>query len=276
MGLDLAIQSASKQAMRMNTRSSFLGLLCVWLTVLTLTPLYMLFVGGYSIVKNRKESVLESTSTLSRRGGFARAPEHALLKRGMEKIDKQDSLAFEGLDINIGSHSIRDKIQKAFSETNKSNPRGAFERVVLASSLLPKISNVSRIKTPSPEVFRNYIAPVGLPVIFSDMLEGEKLADWTWEYVRSKWGNIVYHNTRQGEYSTKVSKLGKHYVNRVSVRLTDFIDIVTGERRPEKSEENMYITKQRVIPVEALEQEFTYPKFYPGINKKCFLEPTGW
>lgn len=237
--------------------------------------MYIIFAGG----KSKNDSKVEST----RRGVSAAQEDYGLLKSGvhaLENTDKQDHLApFEELckgNLNICSQTIRDEIRRAFSRGNTSNPRVAFERVVLVSSLLPKISNISRIKTPSPEAFRNYMAPIGLPVIFTDMLEGEKLADWTWEYVRSKWGHIVYHNTRQGEYSGKVSKLGKHYVNRVSVRLSDFIDIVTNRRRPEKSEEGMYITKQRVIPVEALEQEFTYPKFYPGVNKKCYLEPTGW
>ncbi len=229
-------------------------------------------------MKDNKVPAFEST-----RRGVSTPQEYELLKRGvhhaMDNPDKLDNLDFEELNkihLTGGSQIIRDKIQRAFSKGNMSNQRVAFERVVLVSSLLPKISNISRIKTPSPEVFRNYIAPVGLPVIFTDMLEGEKLDDWTWEYVRSKWGHIVYYNTRQGEYSTKVSKQGKHFVNRVSVRLSDFIDIVTGKRPPDKSEENMYITKQRVIPVEALDQEFTYPKFYPGHHKKCYLEPTGW
>ena len=246
-------------------RKSFLAVLCVWLVVITLTPLYMLFTGGYSLVRDDQLSHVE----LTRRGVSAQE---------LSRFKRQEHFTFEEaakLDL-IGSQTIQNEIQKAFSKRNVSNPRAAFEQVVVLSSLLPKITNISRIRTPGPGAFRNYIAPMGLPVIFTDMLEGEKLADWTWEYVRSKWGHIVYHNTRQGEYSTKISKLGKHYVNRVSVKLADFIDIVTGKRQPEKSEEGMYITKQRVIPVEALEQEFIYPTFYPGAKKKCFLEPTGW
>ncbi len=250
-------------------RNSFLAVLCVWLVVLTLTPLYLLFTGGYSLVRD-DQLLSVSHVELTRRGVSA--------QKELSRFKRQEHFKFEDsakLDL-IGSQTIRNEIQKAFSKGNASNPRAAFEQVVVLSSLLPKITNISRIRTPDPGAFRNYIAPMGLPVILTDMLEGEKLADWTWEYVRSKWGNVVYHNTRQGEYSTKISKLGKHYVNRVSVKLADFIDIVTGKKQPEKSEEGMYITKQRVIPVEALEQEFTYPAFYPGAKKKCFLEPTGW
>lgn len=258
--------------------TSFQGILCVWLTILTLIPLYLLFSGRYTLTRRQNQS---SSVELTRRGGPP--DELSRFKRGVHvagdsKDTKQESSSFGVITKadSADSKIIQREIKKAFITGNTSNPRAAFEHVVLLSSLLPKITNISRINTPSPEAFRNYIAPMGMPVIFTDMLKGEKLSQWTWEYIRSKWGHVVYHNTRQGEYSTKVSKLGKHYVNRVSVQLADFIDIVTGKKRAGKSEEGMYITKQRVIPVEALEQEFTYPKFYPGTHKKCYLEPTGW
>lgn len=175
------------------------------------------------------------------------------------------------------SNSARSELQKIiYAHPRSADPRVAFDKVVALSSLLPKISNISRIKTPSPEVFRNDIAPAGFPVIFTDMLVGEKLGQWTWEYVRHKWGKTVYQNTRQGNYSTKTSKAGKHFVNRVTVTLEDFIDVVTGKRKAGEKEQRMYIAKKRLIPVEALEAEFYYPHFYPGAHKKCYLEPTGW
>lgn len=177
---------------------------------------------------------------------------------------------------SIENPIIREEARRVLSIADSPNSRAAFDKVVALSSLLPRITNISRMQTPSPDTFRNYIAPMGLPVIFTDMLEGQKLGKWTWEYVRSKWGDIVYHNTRQGNYSTKMSRNGKHYINRVTVTLGDFIDVVTGKRKASKMEEGMYIAKKRLIPVDALEEEFYYPPFYLGVHKKCYLEPSGW
>lgn len=168
---------------------------------------------------------------------------------------------------------IRREIERTLFSLNS---RSAFEKVVALSSLLPRLTNISRMRTPSPETFRDYIAPAGLPVIFTDMFEGQKLGKWTWDYVRSKWGNMVYQNIRQGNFSTKTSKSGKHIVNRVTVTLKDFIDVVTEKRAANENEKGLYIAKKRVIPVEALEAEFYYPPFYPGAHKSCYLEPTGW
>ena len=162
------------------------------------------------------------------------------------------------------------------TDSTSDDPRAGFEQVVALSTLLPKISTISRIKTPSPETFRNYVAPVGLPVIFTDMFDGTLLRQWTWNYVRNKWGDHVFSNTRQGDYSTQKTKNGKYFVNRVSVTLRNFIDVVLGKREPTEKEKGLYITKQRVIPREALEKEFYYPPFYPGPHKNCYLEPTGW
>ena len=263
----------------MARNTTCLGVLCAWLTMLTLIPLYLLSTGRYASVNEDK---LVQVSQQSSWGGTVDS-ELKRFKRGVHAIDDsfQEELFTEDISasVNVGlinSKVIQNEIRRVFSEDKSSSPRAAFEQVVTLSSLLPKITNISRIKTPSPEAFRNYIAPMGLPVIFTDMLEGQKLGKWSWEYVRSKWGHVVYHNTRQGDYSTKTTKQGKHFINRVSVKLSDFIDIVTGKRSAEKSEEGMYITKQRVIPVEALEEEFSYPPFYPGSHKRCYLEPTGW
>ena len=273
-------------------RKAVVPILCAWLTILTLLPLYLLLSGTYTLVKNQKSDLIPASQVREFEGGgswkdnMAALEQQELrrLKRGVQvSTEKEDNMYAHG-DFHsynkaietINSNSIRKELKNVLSLDRASNPRADFDQVVFLSTLLPKITNISRIKTPSPEAFRNYIAPMGLPVIFTDMLEGEMLGAWTWDYVQSKWGDAVFHNTRQGNYSTKTTRLGKHFVNRVSVKLADFIDIVTGKRKPTDSEKGMYITKQRVIPVEALEAEFYYPTFYPGAHKKCYLEPTGW
>lgn len=154
--------------------------------------------------------------------------------------------------------------------------RNTFEKVVTLSSLLPRLRDIPRMQTPSPETFRNYIAPVGLPVIFTDMLEGEKLNQWTWEYVRSKWGKKVCSNTRQGELSTaKTTPRGKYRIKYVTVTLEDFLDVATGKREV-KDDEKLYVTKEDIISVEDLEEEFSYPPFYPGDHQKCYVKPKCW
>ena len=174
------------------------------------------------------------------------------------------------------SEYIASAVKTLLNSTETHDQRAAFEQVVALSSFLPRLTNISRLATPSPEAFRSYIAPVGLPVIFTDMLEGSRLRQWSWNYVRAKWGHHVFHNARQGNYSTKKSASGKYTVNRVSVTLGDFIDVATGRREPRESEVGLYITKQRIIPPEDLEREFVYPPFYPGPHKSCYLEPTAW
>ena len=177
---------------------------------------------------------------------------------------------------NISSPQVRAELKRVLSLPETKDSRAAFEKVVALSSLLPRLSDVPRMKTPPPKVFREYVAPVGLPVIFTDMFEGEKLSRWTWNYVRSKWGKTVYEDVRQGDYSEEVSKFGKHLVNRVGVTLENFIDVATGKRETREGEERLYIAQKRIIPVEALETEFFYPPFYPGDCKKCYMEPTAW
>ena len=174
------------------------------------------------------------------------------------------------------SEHIASLVKTLLNSTENHDQRAGFEQVVALSSLLPRLTNISRLATPTPEAFRNYIARVGLPVIFTDMLEDSRLRQWSWDYVRGKWGHHVFHNTRQGNYSAKKSASGKYSVNRVSVTLGDFIDVVTGRREPRGFEVGLYITKQKIIPPEDLETEFVYPPFYPGPHKSCFLEPTAW
>ena len=192
-----------------------------------------------------------------------------LLENHIELEDLKDSESiYMALQNLLGRQSMLN--------TKDSLSRNDFDTVVTLSLLLPPIHNISRMLTPSPQTFRNYIAPSGLPIIFTDMLEGTTLDNWSWDLVREKWGNEVFHNTRQGNYSTQVTKFGKHKVNRVSIKLSDFIDVVTERRKPNDHEKGLYITKQKMLPTEALEKEFYYPPFYSGEHKKCFLEPTGW
>lgn len=268
----------------MARNNAIVAVLCVWVSVITLLPLYFLFTGYFSVLKE------ETTAGDNRdaMGGPWLGGALQKLKRGIHAADeplREEENYEDGAKVAFGhpsvkklsSAALRKELEEAiFNDEQSTHPRAAFELVVALSSLLPRINNISRIKTPSPEAFRNYIAPVGLPVIFTNMLEEKMLGKWTWEYIKSKWGETVFHNTRQGKYSSKINKYGKHYINRVSVRLSDFIDIVTGRRAASKDEKEMYITKQRVIPTEALEAEFYYPPFYPGSHKECYLEPTGW
>ena len=267
----------------MPRNNTLVVVLCVWLSIITLLPLYLLFTGYFSVAK--KDEYVRDPDRWS---GEA-VDVLQKLKRGVHAAEDKPQAHFGGVEDEafgeyhhqaartLGSAALSKEIEEAiFNDEHSTHSRAAFELVVKLSALLPKITNISRIRTPSPEAFRDYIAPVGLPVIFTDMLEGKALGKWTWDYIKSKWGETVFHNTRQGKYSTKTNKYGKHFVNRVSVKLADFVDVVTGRRAPRKDEKDMYITKQRVIPPEALEAEFYYPPFYPGEHKKCYLEPTGW
>ena len=238
-------------------RSKLTWIVVVWMAVLTLLPAYLLLSRKYTLIRNdgnTNNSELQSS----------------------QKTTELEHFKTQSGELNtVGSDRLQAELERILT-VDWSDPRAPFEQVVALSSLLPKITDISRMKTPSPEAFRNYIAPIGLPVIFTDMLEGQLLSRWNWDYVKTKWGDHIFHNTRQGNYSTKTTKAGKYDVNRVSVRLADFIDVVTGARDASEAEKGMYITKQRVIPVEALEREFYYPPFYPGSHKNCYLEPTGW
>lgn len=250
---------------RLNRRNRyFFILVCAWFTGLALLAAYGFYICGALSVELRslRRVVLEEGSAPPR---SIRTNPAESLWRNVSSLAGEDGNAIWG-----------DDLQKILSLPERKGSRSAFDKVVALSSRLPTIREVLRIKTPPPEVFRDNLAPVGLPVIFTDMFLGEKLSQWTWDYVRSKWGKTTYPNIRQGNYSTKTSKSGKHFVNRVTVTLEDFIDIATGKKKPGKKERGMYIAKKRVIPVEALETEFSYPPFYPGDHKKCYLEPTGW
>lgn len=229
---------------------------------LALWPMIVFFNGQYTIVKTIDAIVKKNNLDSVNLRVFSKE------KRNVEEIED----IYGGL---VGNFGLQMELKKMLS-VNQSSPRAAFETVVALSSLLPRITSVARIKTPTPEAFREYIAPVGLPVIFTDMLEGTHLANWSWDMLKAKYGHHVFHNTRQGNYSTKKTSYGKQIIGRTSVSLSDFIDVATGKRKPKKGEQGLYITKQKVMPTEALEEEFYYPPFYPGSHKQCYLEPTAW
>lgn len=240
----------------------------VWLGLLTVVALHLLL-GGKSGPQSSELRPIRQSETAVRDYYDRSTSESVILPSNPAPEAKRTLETLEG------PGSIVATVEELM-KNDGSDPRTAFEQVVVLSTLLPKIANISRIKTPSPEAFRNYIAPVGLPVIFTDMFDGSRLREWSWDYIREKWGDHVFHNTRQGNYSSRKTTAGKYYVNRVSIKLADFIDVVTEKRTPRENEKGLYITKQKVIPTEALETEFQYPPFYPGPHKNCYLEPTAW
>lgn len=241
-------------------RRTVVVVLLAWLGLLTLLALYLTI----RLTATRSSSIDDWWETDNRRRHpvILDPPLFGEDQRSLGRLERSEYVA-----------SV---VKTLLNSTDSHDQRAAFEQVVALSSLLPRLTNISRLATPSPEAFRNYVAPVGLPVIFTDMLQGSRLREWSWDYVRAKWGHRVFHNTRQGNYSTRKSAAGKYAVNRVSITLGDFIDVVTGRRAPKKSEVGLYITKQKIIPAEDLETEFVYPPFYPGPNKPCYLEPTAW
>lgn len=232
-------------------KNAVVSLAFAW-TIITITFSVYLLLNSYATVTEDERIPASSTS-----------PEQRLQLHHRDAVPLLDDTELDNFLKTMRSSEFQESLNE-------------FERVVAVSSLLPPIINISRIPTPSSEAFLHYIAPVGLPVVFTDMLEGTSLSGWTWDMVRQRWGNHIYSNTRQGNYSPKVNRFGKHFIHRVTVKLKDFIDVVTGKREPNEKEKGLYITKQRVLPPDQLEKMFYYPPFYPGDKKKCFLEPTGW
>ena len=229
--------------------------LVLWLLVVMTILVYMLLSRRYTALENSDDrSLINAASETQRRSGRA----------GSRQGDHTPTRGETGIQAEL-----QNILQKGGKRTD-------FELVVLLSALLPPIQNVSKMPTPSSEVFLNYIAPTGLPVVFTDMLVGTKLENWSWQMVRDRWGEQVYRNIRQGNFSTKVNRSGKHLVNRVNVKLKDFIDIVTGARKSGEKEQGLYIAKKALFPQAELEREFYYPPFYLGDHKDCFLEPSGW
>ena len=124
------------------------------------------------------------------------------------------------LEAAFTSLKKKDVLNRLASNVNMEDPRRAeFDIVVALTSLSPKLEGIPRMKTPSPEYFREHIAGQGIPVIFTDMLEGSALAQWTWTSLRNKFGDVVFENTRQGEYLESASKGGKQASYRSYVRI---------------------------------------------------------
>ena len=235
-----------------------IGFLSTWMGLITFLLIYFFLSSKYSMTNDEKQPA-------------------------QKRVEGGSHINAEALDLSTSDYPLKDNLNiyhkllmKQLNIPHRKGSRTDFNRVILLSNLLPHINNISRITTPSKRTFLDYISPVGLPIIFTDMLVGTTLENWSWDYVKKRWGNHIFHNTRQGNYSSKVNKYGKHYVHRVSVRLGDFIDVVTGVREPRNQEKALYITKQKIIPPEAMDEEFYYPPFYPGKHRNCFLEPTGW
>jgi hypothetical protein len=107
------------------------------------------------------------------------------------------------------SYMVQSNNWRSLSPPDPANPRADFEFIVSLSANIPKLKSVYRLKTPSPQYFRDYIAPAGVPVIFTDMLKGTSFEDWSWDYLKRRFGHIVFNNTRQGDYRSSSSRLGK-------------------------------------------------------------------
>ena len=227
-------------------------LVCVWIALITLLPAYFIYIGNYAIIRidDKDEN------------------------RVVDQVERRDTDIQRSIQVQENAAVLHDSIMQILEKSK--DTRSDFEHVVTLSMLLPPIANITRMPTPTSEIFLSYIAPIGFPVVFTDMLVGTTLDNWSWDFLKERWGNHVFQNTRQGNYSTKVNRLGKHFVNRVNVRLGDFVDVVTGARKANENERGLYITKQRVLPPDALEHEFYYPPFYSGKHMNCYLEPTGW
>ena len=151
----------------------------------------------------------------------------------------------------------------------------SLDTLLRASALLPRIKLIVRMKTPNPEVFRNYIAPVGLPVVFTDMIRHSVLKKWNWGYIRSKYGQLQFGDVRQGNYTDEKSSSGKKHINRVKMSIKDFVDIITGLREAREGEELVYFAKKGLISAQEFGQEIGYPPFY-GDPENCFLTPSVW
>lgn len=230
--------------------------LVLWLLALSVLPAYLVLSGRYRIVANSEDRSLTNAAAVAVHRTSGRA----------ENCEGDESQTG-------GVAGFEKELQKIFQARGR---RSDFELVVALSSLLPPIKNVSKMPTPSREVFLEYIAPTGLPVVFTDMLVGTKMENWSWAMVRKRWGEHVYQNIRQGNFSNNVNKFGKHLVNRVNIKLKEFIDVVTGAIGGGEKQQGLYIAKKALFPQAELEKEFYYPPFYPGNHKSCFLEPSGW
>ena len=224
-----------------------------------------------------------SMSFLSARSG------HRLLKSGKPAVvdddphlpddgNGQDMPSNSKLDLrNEEYHHWEDRARAAMRDGSVKDPRRIFKLIQAFGSLLPRIQEVVRMPTPTVQVFRKYIAPAGLPVIFTDMFKDHPFRQWTWAVLKKKYGHIKFQDVRQGSLQNDTSPYGKKGVNRVSVQLADFIDLVTGTKKAKSSaEEGLYIAKKQLLPKDILQKEFPYPPFYNGVMENCFTEPSSW
>lgn len=138
--------------------------------------------------------------TLALRGGFVLTTEdananpffsHATLTPWM------DPVAFDS------------EARRMLQDIDPHSARAEFHTVAALSSLLPPLREVPRTKTPPAEDFIEHVASVGFPIILTDMIEGTRLRRWSWKYLRARFGDTVFHNTRQGEYFDTANRLGK-------------------------------------------------------------------
>ena len=157
----------------------------------------------------------------------------------------------------------------------RENSADSLDTLLRASALLPRIKLITRMQTPSPEVFSNYIAPVGLPVVFTDMISKDVLSRWNWEHIRSKYGHLQFGDVRQGNYTDEKTASGKKHINRVKMSIKDFVDIISGLREAREEEELVYFAKKGLISTQEFRQEIGYPPFY-GDAENCFLTPSVW
>lgn len=193
----------------MSKLALLLVLFGVWISLLTLLPAYMLMSGRYTLVRNDDNNRVPTQSherwQQHRQDESDELNVHHVTKiTGTTYLNQFKNAAVEG----IGSLGLQAELQKVLA-IDEMDPRAAFDQVVALSFLLPKITNISRLQTPSPEAFRNYIASVGLPVIFTDLLEDQLLSKWTWEYVQARWGDhtILGKGTIQQEPQNQESTL---------------------------------------------------------------------
>ena len=183
-------------------------------------------------------------------------------------------------DLDLGNEEYQHwegKALGAMRDGSLKDGRKMFKLIQAFGSLLPRIQHVTKMGTPSVDQFRNYIAPAGLPVVFTDMYKSHPLRKWSWETLKKQYGHLKYDDVRQGALHNDTSQFGKRNVNRVSVKLSDFIDLVSGARKAKGSaEEGLYIAKKQLLPKEAVQKEFPYPPFYSGNMDTCFTEPSSW
>lgn len=169
------------------------------------------------------------------------------------------------------------KARAALRDGSQKDARKMFKLIQAFGSFLPRIQEITRMPTPSVDVFRKYIAPAGLPVVFTDMYKNHPLRQWNWSALKKKYGHLQYQDVRQGALQNDSSLYGKKMVNRVNVKLSDFIDLVTGQRKATGSkEEGLYIAKKQLLPKSVLQKEFPFPPFYSGAMENCFTEPSSW